>query len=88
MSQDLAIRDDKADGQNPMDMTWNLNLWATNDEANYHTILEDAPYTATTAEDTARWLYPNGTPDMDSEDDLDAVDWDEIAEIWSELPQC
>lgn len=64
--------------------TWNLNLWAMNDEGAYGKVWSGRPYTAQSAESMGRKLWPGGTPDMDSVGDLDAVDWQEIADAWNE----
>jgi len=59
--------------------TWNVYLWLTNDEPLYRAMLEARPSTAITAELFVKGALPNGTPDFDSPDDYDNVDWDEIA---------
>ena len=74
--------------------TWNLALWAGNDEDMYREVCSDRPYTANDAEDMAEHLFPAapgripgdgvfGTPDMDLSDWQD-IDWQEIANAWNE----
>jgi hypothetical protein len=64
--------------------TWNVNLWGGNEEPTYRYIEEHKPYTATKAQRIALELWPNGTPDMHGPEDMDRVDWHEIAEAWNE----
>lgn len=64
--------------------TWNVALWAGNEEPSYRYVVENMPYTAEKAEQIAREMYPEGTPDMDSPQDMGKVNWDEIAEAWNE----
>lgn len=65
--------------------TWQILLWCNNDEGAYRwkrEWLEDQRGVAPDERDVElffRGMFPNGTPDMDSADDLDDVDWDEIA---------
>ena len=59
--------------------TWNVYLWITNDEPIYRGLLDARPVSAADAESFCRRIFPEGTPDMDSAADLDAVDWNEIA---------
>ena len=64
--------------------------WATNefgsitanDEGAYFSVVEDAPYTARTAEAKAEELYPEGVPGMDPEEFAE-IDWYEIADDWN-----
>jgi len=65
--------------------TWNVNLWATNEEQTYMRVLQDKPYDATKAQRVGRELWPEGTPDMDGPKDMDAVDWKHIADAWNEV---
>ena len=64
--------------------TWNVALWAGNDPATHATVEENQPYTAEKAERIAREIWPQGTRDMDGPEDMDAVDWERIAEAWNE----
>ena len=61
--------------------TWNVNLWAMNEEGLYHSVMEGKPYTPESAEEKARGLFGDNTPDGDS---LKEVDWEEIANAWNE----
>jgi hypothetical protein len=61
--------------------TWNVNLWAMNEEPAYRAVCAGRPYTADSAETLARELFPDGTPDGA---DLGEVNWDEIARGWNE----
>jgi hypothetical protein len=65
--------------------TWNVNLWATNEEPTYHRLVESKPFTEQTAAVLGFELFPNGTPDMDDPSDMRKVDWTEIAAAWNEL---
>lgn len=65
--------------------TWNVNLWAMNEEGLYHTVMAGKPYTAESAEDLAYELFPAGTPDMhDKVQRMARVDWQAIADAWNE----
>lgn len=64
--------------------TWNVALWAGNEEPSYRYVVDNMPYTAEKAEQIAREMYPEGTPDMDGPQDMDKVNWQEIAEAWNE----
>lgn len=68
--------------------TWNVSLWAMNDEPSYRLVraavrgagAED--FDANAARDVADALFPSGaTPDGDK---LNDVDFAELAEAWSE----
>ena len=65
--------------------TWNLNLWAENDEPTYRHVIAERPYTPAKAARVAFGLFPEGTPDMDGPEELDAVDWAEIAKAWNDI---
>lgn len=68
--------------------TWNVALWAGNDESLYRALQYAKPpegWTAETAEAFGRKEWPYGTPDMDGlAGDMDRVNWQEIAEAWNE----
>ena len=64
--------------------TWNINLWVQNEERSYWYMVENRPYNKTTAFCRALEMYPDGTPDMESAEDYNKVNWSEIAEIWNE----
>jgi hypothetical protein len=64
--------------------TWNMNLWVQNEEGSYNYMIENKPYTAVKAERIGLEIFPNGTPDMDTKEEMDNVNWDEIAEAWNE----
>jgi hypothetical protein len=78
-----AIGDQKYNGWSNYE-TWNVALWIDSDENTYHTVKENAPFTAVKAQRIALELYPKGTPDMDSPADMDRVNWKEIARAWNE----
>ena len=61
--------------------TWDVNLWAMNDEPTYRRVCAGRPYTPETAKKMAECLFGAETPDGDK---LDGVDWAEIAEAWNE----
>jgi len=64
--------------------TWNVCLWAANDEDWYNYCRRHSGnYTATLAEEVTRELWPVGTPDMDSKAEYESVDWDEVAECYN-----
>jgi hypothetical protein len=67
--------------------TWNVNLWAMSDEPSYRNVIAERPYTASKAERIALAMYPSGTPDMNGPEDMDAVDWQAIAEAWNETAE-
>lgn len=64
--------------------TWQILLWCDNEPATYEMrrdwlrALRNAPGAVST-EDFFRDMFPEGTPDMDTPDDLDHVNWGEIA---------
>jgi hypothetical protein len=75
--------------------TWNVALWVGNEEGLYRATRDEAQrkgFSAETAEEWAREIMPNGTPDFKSKLHgkgkgarlYDAVDWDAIAEAWNE----
>lgn len=66
--------------------TWNVSLWLANDEPMYRAtqaFLNLTPYTssANDIESFVREIMPEGTPDFDSVDDYEQVNWQEIASI-------
>ncbi len=71
--------------------TWNVALWAGNDEGIYREIRRRRPardYTEETAQELAREIWPDGTPDfqdMGGAKAFDAVDWEEVADAWNEF---
>jgi hypothetical protein len=65
--------------------TWNVCLWMANDEPLYRSVIRNAPFTADEAEAFTRDLFPDGTPDFDSVEDFDLVDWDEVAQDYNEM---
>ena len=69
--------------------TWNINLWAMNEEPAYRYIMERRPFTAESAKRIAVELFPRGTPDMQHRglpkyEWVPKVNWREIAESWNE----
>lgn len=64
--------------------TWNVVLWSMNEESAYRYIISRGPYSAARALRIALDLFPGGTPDMETADDFDKVNWNEVAEAWNE----
>jgi len=64
--------------------TWNVNLWIMNDEYSYRRIMANRPFTPEKAKSIILEMYPCGTVDMDSVDEMDNVNWQEIADAWNE----
>lgn len=66
--------------------TWQILLWATNEEPLYRQTTRFVNVWAHRVgfDDKVkvffRDLFPNGTPDMDGVDDMQRVDWSEIAD--------
>ena len=66
--------------------TWQVPLWIDNEYTLYQVRMAQErreEWTAKTVEYFARSYMPDGTPDMDSAADYDAVNWTEIAENWN-----
>jgi len=69
--------------------TWNIALWIDNDESLYHMRRDyqaekGGKLTPQTAQAFCWSVYPEGTPDMDGRDDMQKVNWSEVAENWNE----
>jgi len=64
--------------------TWNLNLWAMNNEGSYHLVCDNRPFTEDSAARLAFEMFPAGTPDMSGPADMVKVDWQEIIDSWNE----
>ena len=68
--------------------TWNVVLWVFNDEANYRDYLQYksgmGTFSALEAKQYLNNLFINGTPDMDNPSELNAVDWQEVADALNE----
>lgn len=64
--------------------TWNVVLWANNEEPTYRAMLCRRPYSGRTAREFLEEIFPNGTPDMKGPQDYDEVDWIEVAEAFNE----
>jgi len=68
--------------------TWNVALWAANDEGLYNMARESKPddgYDAESAADLAFEMFPTGTPDFEGKPARMArVDWQAIADAWNE----
>jgi hypothetical protein len=63
--------------------TFEVNRWICQEEILAEAMHEQAPFTPEEAEEFARLIFPNGTPEMDSREELDKVDWQGLAEAWS-----
>jgi hypothetical protein len=61
--------------------TWNVALWADNDEGSYRYVQDHKPYTPGKARRIAADLFGERTPDGAR---LSAVSWKEIATAWNE----
>lgn len=67
--------------------TWNVALWLDNDEPLYRqkrAFFARRTPDADNVEAFVREAFPTGTPDMDGKNDLDDVNWDELAESFKE----
>jgi hypothetical protein len=73
--------------------TWQILLWATNDEGLYRETTEFVNFYAwrTGFEQKVRiffrTMFPEGTPDMDSYEEMHNVNWEEITQAlleWDE----
>lgn len=72
--------------------TWNLALWAGNEEAVYRQVRSLRPFTPIKARELMKRIYPHGTPDMRSIDShprgfvdyMATIDWQGIADDWNE----
>lgn len=72
--------------------TWNVSLWVNNDEPMYREMRALRPFTPQKAELMCKRFFPNGTPDMETDNEGDTlsvfgrrermnmVDWKEIAD--------
>ena len=68
--------------------TWNVSLWLNNDEGLYNEtrrfVRRNPHATGSDLEEFVKELLPNGTPDFDSVNEYNAVDWDEVLRTWAE----
>jgi len=76
--------------------TWNVSLYVNNEEPLYRAMCEQRPFTTATAETFCREAFPDGTPDMQTDEDwsklskaaarerMNLVDWQEIADAFNE----
>lgn len=64
--------------------TWNIALWVDNEYEVYRYKLTKGKFTAKTAEEFCREVFPNGTPDMLGKEDLVKVNWQEVSDNWNE----
>lgn len=65
--------------------TWNVALWAGNDEGSYGYVRENRPYDEEKAARVGFELYPHGTPDFHGDASrMVKVDWQAIADSWNE----
>lgn len=62
--------------------TWNVALWIDNEELLYRQRRRQVFYRGSDVEAFCRKVFPTGTPDMDSPDEMDDVNYDEIFEAW------
>jgi hypothetical protein len=60
--------------------TWNVLIWATDDESTFKAMRELRPFTVESAKDFIMGLHPHGTPDMIDVNDMKLVDWNEVTE--------
>jgi len=64
--------------------TWQILLWATNEQSLYNETTRFVEFFSNKAGFDQkvrvffRTMFPNGTPDMDSADEMLLVDWEEI----------
>jgi hypothetical protein len=61
--------------------TWNVALWAGNDEGCYRYVESNKPYTIGKAKRIATEMFGDKTPDGCK---LSAVNWRQIAEAWND----
>ena len=72
--------------------TWNVALWADNEEETYKTKQRFVRglrivawgYFVGHVEHFCKEIYPSGTPDMKDESEMDNVNYQEIADAWQE----
>lgn len=65
--------------------TWNVSLWVENDETTYRAMIKARPFrTDDEVREFVEEWFPDGTPDMDHEDELQAVNWAEVRESFNE----
>ncbi len=70
--------------------TWNVALWIDNEEFTYKESRKltrkrsHDRYFASSVECFCNETYPNGTPDMKGESEMDNVNYQEIADAWRE----
>lgn len=66
--------------------TWQVLLWASNEEPLYKEVTKFVAWASPLAAFDAKCksffydMFPEGTPDMDSVDEMAVVNWQEIAE--------
>ena len=66
--------------------TWQVLLWADNEESLYREVCKFVKWAEPLAgfdqkcNEFFRGMFPNGTPDMDGPQDMNKVNWQEIAE--------
>lgn len=69
--------------------TWNFMLWSGNEEPLYRSRVEQTAalgrkVDASAAKAIGLEFFPAGTPDMDSADEMQTVNWTEVAEHWED----
>lgn len=70
-------------------LTWNINLWIDNEYESYQEkvkfirrALNRDNLNADSVKQFCLHIFPEGTPDFESPDELSLVNWEEIAEAW------
>lgn len=67
--------------------TWNVALYMDNDEGAYRyrkSLYSVGSWDADRVKDCVLELYPDGTPDFDSTNSYNKVNWQEITDAWNE----
>lgn len=67
--------------------TWNAHLWMTSYESTYNYVMSRCrviDFDAESMKKLVAELFPYGTPDMKGADDLDKIDYEELAAAFNE----